>query len=285
MWLWASGGILNANPALPRDAAARSVHECQPKSNGLSCVTVQVIFLRPDVVEEAGALVVLVPVKHVVVHVDGLAVVDGVSQPLRQHLLARVVGQPQLEEARLGRRQAVFTLKHAHKHSPACSTQTTVINAHLCSVNEYMHVCTFTYWTYPYKNTQLMCLNFIIRSYDSMLSSFFTNNSNDCHKHKWCQQACRLPWVAPVTTLPEEMIWKRCGMSAGLAGRRVRPDTKRRNWMRSSLEKSSSTRHSHTTILLFSSIPRYLAIQQYDINCITLLCNDTTKPQNWQWCF
>lgn len=39
--------------------------------------------------------------QHVVVHVDGAAVVDGVAQPLSHDGLARVRWQAQLEETRL----------------------------------------------------------------------------------------------------------------------------------------------------------------------------------------
>ncbi len=40
--------------------------------------------------------------EHVGVHVDGTAVSDGVPQLLAHHLTGGVVGQPDLEEARLG---------------------------------------------------------------------------------------------------------------------------------------------------------------------------------------
>lgn len=54
--------------------------------------------------------VVHVAGQHVVVHVDGAAVVDGVAQPLGHDGLAGVWWQAQLEETRLGRRQAVVRL-------------------------------------------------------------------------------------------------------------------------------------------------------------------------------
>ena len=58
-----------------------------------------------------GALcVVHVAGQHVVVHVDGAAVVDGVAQPLGHHSLTGVGGQAQLEEAGLRGGQAVVWL-------------------------------------------------------------------------------------------------------------------------------------------------------------------------------
>lgn len=58
-----------------------------------------------------GALgIVHVPGEHVVVHVDGAAVVDGVAQPLSHDRLARVRRQAQLEETRLRGGQAVVRL-------------------------------------------------------------------------------------------------------------------------------------------------------------------------------
>lgn len=59
-------------------------------------------------------------------------------------------------------------------------------------------------------------------------------------------------------TLSEVIIWNLCVMSAGLAGRRVRPEINLRNWMRSSLVKDSSTAQNHRTKTWFSSMPRYL---------------------------
>ncbi|KAK2165996.1 hypothetical protein NP493_1337g00001 [Ridgeia piscesae] len=54
------------------------------------------------------------------------------------------------------------------------------------------------------------------------------------------------------------MIWKRWEMSAGLAGRRERPDTKRMNRMRSSLSNDSSTCQNHWMSWFDSSTSRYL---------------------------
>lgn len=49
--------------------------------------------------------------QHVVVHVDGGAVVDGVAQTLGEDGLARVRGQAEKEEAGLSCRKAVDGLK------------------------------------------------------------------------------------------------------------------------------------------------------------------------------
>lgn len=49
--------------------------------------------------------------QHVVVHVDGGAVVDGVAQTLGQHRLTGVGRQPQLEEAGLGSGQPIHRLQ------------------------------------------------------------------------------------------------------------------------------------------------------------------------------
>ena len=57
------------------------------------------------------------------------------------------------------------------------------------------------------------------------------------------------------------MIWKRCEMSAGLAGRRERPDTKRMKRMRSSLLNDSSTCQNHWISSFDSSTSRYLPTQ------------------------
>lgn len=54
--------------------------------------------------------VVHIPGEHVVVHVNGAAVVDGVTQPLRHNSLAGVRRQTQLEETGLRRGQAVVRL-------------------------------------------------------------------------------------------------------------------------------------------------------------------------------
>jgi len=68
--------------------------------------------VRSGSVVRVGALgVVHVPGQHVVVHVDGAAVVDGVSEPLGHDGLAGVRRQPQLEEASLGGGQAVIWLQ------------------------------------------------------------------------------------------------------------------------------------------------------------------------------
>lgn len=62
------------------------------------------------VVRVRALSVVHVAGQHVVVHVNGAAVVDGVAQPLGHDGLAGVGRQAQLEEARLGCRQAVVRL-------------------------------------------------------------------------------------------------------------------------------------------------------------------------------
>lgn len=49
--------------------------------------------------------------QHVVVHVDGGAVVDGVTQTLGEDGLARVRGQAKQEEASLSSREAIDRLK------------------------------------------------------------------------------------------------------------------------------------------------------------------------------
>lgn len=53
--------------------------------------------------------------QHVVVHVDGGAVVDGVAEPLGHDSLAGVGRQAQQEEARLRRGEAVDRLRQARK--------------------------------------------------------------------------------------------------------------------------------------------------------------------------
>ncbi len=53
--------------------------------------------------------------QHVVVHVDGAAVTDGVAQAFGHHRLARVTRQAQLEEAGLARRQRVDRLRRDNK--------------------------------------------------------------------------------------------------------------------------------------------------------------------------
>lgn len=49
--------------------------------------------------------------QHIVVHVDGGAVVDGVTQTLSEDGLARVWGKAEQKEAGLRRREAVDRLK------------------------------------------------------------------------------------------------------------------------------------------------------------------------------
>lgn len=57
--------------------------------------------LLASVVRVRALGVVHVAGQHVIVHVDGAAVVDGVAQPLGHDGLARVRRQAQLEETRL----------------------------------------------------------------------------------------------------------------------------------------------------------------------------------------
>lgn len=60
----------------------------------------------------AGAVCWLAVVaQHVVVHVDGGTVVDGVTQPLAQDGLAGVRGEAEQKEAGLSRREAVDGLE------------------------------------------------------------------------------------------------------------------------------------------------------------------------------
>ena len=54
------------------------------------------------------------------------------------------------------------------------------------------------------------------------------------------------------------IIWNLCEMSAGFAGSRERPDTKRINRTLSSLENCSSVIQSHCTSVCCSSMSRYL---------------------------
>lgn len=86
------------------------------------CVQIQSVCLV-TLTREAPASVVCVRAlcvihvsgEHVVVHVDGAAVVDGITQPLRHDSLAGVRRQTQLEEAGLRGRQAVVRLRgHTH---------------------------------------------------------------------------------------------------------------------------------------------------------------------------
>lgn len=73
--------------------------------------------LVPASVVRVGALsVVHVSREHVVVHVNGAAVVDGVAQPLCHDGLAGVRRQTQLEEAGLRGRQAVVRLWRINTH-------------------------------------------------------------------------------------------------------------------------------------------------------------------------
>ena len=51
--------------------------------------------------------------EHVVVHVDGATVVDGVAKSLSHDLHAAIHGQAQLEEARLRCGQGIHTLKYS----------------------------------------------------------------------------------------------------------------------------------------------------------------------------
>ena len=65
-----------------------------------------------DLIIGVGALsVVNVTGEHVVVHIDGAAVVDGIAKSLSHDDLARVGRQTQLEETRLGGGQAVMRLE------------------------------------------------------------------------------------------------------------------------------------------------------------------------------
>lgn len=76
------------------------------------CVRVRL----PASVVRVGALgVVHVSGEHVVVHVDGAAVVDGVTQPLRHDGLAGVRRQTELEETGLRGREAVVRLRSKQK--------------------------------------------------------------------------------------------------------------------------------------------------------------------------
>lgn len=58
--------------------------------------------------------------QHVVVHVDGGAVVDGVTQSLGENGLARVRGETEEEEARLSGGEAVDWLKGTRGKSGYC---------------------------------------------------------------------------------------------------------------------------------------------------------------------
>lgn len=73
----------------------------------------------PASVVRIGALsVVHVTGKHVVVHVNGAAVVDGIPQPLGHDGLTGVRRQTQLEEARLGCWEAVIRLSRRQTQEP-----------------------------------------------------------------------------------------------------------------------------------------------------------------------
>ena len=62
----------------------------------------------------------------------------------------------------------------------------------------------------------------------------------------------------PLLALSTFIIWNLCVMSAGLAGRRERPDTKRMNSILSSLVNSARISHSHWIRWWLSSMSRYL---------------------------
>lgn len=53
--------------------------------------------------------------QHVVVHVNGGAVVDGVAQPLSENGLARVRGKAEQKEAGLSCREAIDRLKETSR--------------------------------------------------------------------------------------------------------------------------------------------------------------------------
>ncbi len=78
------------------------------RSTGGLNIKVVVVVIFIVVINEAVA--VAVPSQHVVVHVNAAAVTDGVPQPVAEHLLGGIVGQTQLEETRLGRRETVLGL-------------------------------------------------------------------------------------------------------------------------------------------------------------------------------
>lgn len=74
------------------------------------CLHVRVCVCVASVVRVRALSIVHVTGQHVVVHVDGAAVVDGVAQPLGHDGLAGVGRKAQLEETGLGCRQAVVRL-------------------------------------------------------------------------------------------------------------------------------------------------------------------------------
>ena len=77
----------------------------------MNCKDIVVCVMCLLVVSVGALCVVHVAGKHVVIHVDGATVVDGVAQPLGHHSLAGVGGQAQLEEAGLRGGQAVVWLR------------------------------------------------------------------------------------------------------------------------------------------------------------------------------
>lgn len=58
--------------------------------------------------------------QHIVVHVDGGAVVDGVTQTLSEDGLARVWGKAEQKEAGLRRREAVDRLEMIREKKVYC---------------------------------------------------------------------------------------------------------------------------------------------------------------------
>lgn len=97
-----------------------------PGSSCFNNLLVCVCAWRPPAsVVRVGALgVVHVSGEHVVVHVDGAAVVDGVTQPLRHDGLAGVRRQTELEETGLRGREAVVRLRRKQKqHRRLSSTE------------------------------------------------------------------------------------------------------------------------------------------------------------------
>lgn len=73
-----------------------------------------------SVVRVGAFRVVHVAGEHVVVHVDGAAVVDGVAQPLSHDGLAGVGRQTQLEETCLGSGKAVIRLRREQTDKECC---------------------------------------------------------------------------------------------------------------------------------------------------------------------
>lgn len=84
-------------------------------------------------VVRVGALgVVHVAGEHVVVHVDGAAVVDGVAQPLGHDGLAGVRRQAKLEEAGLGGGEAVVRLRRNRERQQRGADQPSVSQSNCC---------------------------------------------------------------------------------------------------------------------------------------------------------